>query len=94
MVFNIQLGPVMAEYSRQDASFIALGRALFGDFDIDEIIANSRGYGNAILFLTFLFVAVFILLSMFFAILGESQASLLLIAPDRSGSLMLAHDCL
>ena len=37
----------------------------FGDFDIDEIMDNSSGYLNAILFLGYLFVAVFIMLSMF-----------------------------
>ena len=34
---------------------------------------NSRGYHNGLMFLTYLFVAVFILLSMFLAILGEAQ---------------------
>ena len=58
----------------QVASFLSLARALFGDFDIDEIMNNSSGYTNAVLFLVYLFVAVFILLSMFLAILGESQA--------------------
>ena len=36
------------------------------------------GYLNALLFLIYLFVAVFIMLSMFFAILGESQANVCL----------------
>jgi len=53
-----------------------LSRSLFGDFDIDEIMSNSSGYSNVLLFLVYLFVAVFIMLSMFFAILGESQANL------------------
>jgi hypothetical protein len=76
MMFYVTLGPVMSEYSSQVASIVALCRALFGDFDIDEIINNSSGYMNAILFIAYLFVAVFIMLSMFFAILGESQAGL------------------
>ena len=54
---------------------LSLARALFGDFDIDDIMNNSSGYLNAVLFLIYLFVAVFILLSMFLAILGESQAA-------------------
>ena len=83
---------------------LSLARALFGDFDIDDIMNNSRlvltltltltltrtrartltltltltltsGYLNAVLFLIYLFVAVFILLSMFLAILGEAQAA-------------------
>jgi len=75
VMFYVQLGPVMEGFNDQLASFISLARALFGDFDIDEIMNNSRGYTNAILFLVYLFVAVFILLSMFLAILGESQAA-------------------
>ena len=54
---------------------LSLARALFGDFDIDDIMNNSSGYLNAVLFLVYLFVAVFILLSMFLAILGEAQAA-------------------
>jgi cell division protein FtsB len=74
-LFYVQLGPVMMEYSTQTSAFISLARALFGDFDIDAILSNSSGYINAIYFIAYLFVAVFILLSMFFAILGESQAN-------------------
>lgn len=36
---------------------------------------NSRGYINALLFLMYLFVAIFILLSMFLAILAEAQGT-------------------
>ena len=75
VMFYVQLGPVMEGFNDQLASFISLARALFGDFDIDEIMNNSRGYLNAVLMLVYLFVAVFILLSMFLAILGESQAA-------------------
>ena len=74
-LFYVQLGPVMEGYNDQVASFISLARALFGDFDIDDIMNNSSGYLNAVLFLVYLFVAVFILLSMFLAILGEAQAA-------------------
>ena len=70
----VQLGPVMEGFVSQQSSIISLFRALFGDFDIDDIMDNSSGYLNASLFLVYLFVAVFILLSMFLAILGESQA--------------------
>jgi preprotein translocase subunit SecG len=62
------------DFSGQVSSTIALVRALFGDFSFEEISDNSRGYLNTILFLTYLFTAVFILLSMFLSILGESQA--------------------
>ena len=74
MLFYIQLGSFMDDFYSQPASMIALAKALFGDFPFEEIMDNSRGYVNGILFLIYLFVAVFILLSMFLAILGESQA--------------------
>jgi len=74
-LFYIQLGAVMPDFNDQVASFLSLARALFGDFDIDDIMNNSSGYTNAVLFLVYLFVAVFILLSMFLAILGEAQAA-------------------
>ena len=96
-MFYVQLGPVMEGYFDQTASFISLSRALFGDFDVPDILNNSRGcalapahsvcsvhraqtpraacrrYVNVGLFILYLFVAVFIMLSMFLAILGESQ---------------------
>ena len=48
---RIQLGPVMEAYRDQIPAFISLFRALFGDFDIDEIMDNSSGYLNTLLFL-------------------------------------------
>jgi len=75
MLFYIQLGAFMDDFYSQPASMIALAKALFGDFPFEEIIDNSRGYLNGLLFLVYLFVAVFILLSMFLAILGEAQAA-------------------
>ena len=50
-MFYVQLGPVMEDYNDPLQSFISLSRALFGDFDIDEIMDNSSGYLNALLFL-------------------------------------------
>ena len=70
-MFCRQLGAVMVEYNDQITAFVSLSRALFGDFDVDDILNNSRGYLNCMLFLVYLFVAVFIMLSMFLAILGE-----------------------
>jgi len=75
MMLSVQLGPVMEGYRDQIPAFISLFRALFGDFDIDEIMDNSSGYFNTLLFLTYLFVAVFIMLSMFLAILAEAQVA-------------------
>ena len=74
-LFYVQLGPVMEDFNDQVASFLSLSRALFGDFDIQDIMNNSKGYTNAVFMLIYLFVAVFILLSMFLAILGEAQAA-------------------
>ena len=42
-MLSVQLGPVMANYMDTLPAFISLFRALFGDFDIDEILANSSG---------------------------------------------------
>ena len=80
---RVQLGPVMDSYRDQIPAFIALFRALFGDFDIDEIMDNSSGYLNAILFLGYLFIAIFIMLSMFLAILAEGQVTVLGIIKDE-----------
>ena len=74
-MFFIQLGPFINDYATQRGAVVATARALFGDFDIDEIMDNSSGYANILLFILYLFIAVFVMLSMFFAILGESQAN-------------------
>ena len=72
----IQLGTVMEDYWDQFNSLISLFRALFGDIDIDEIMSNSSGYLNVLLFLIYLFVAIFIMLSMFLAILVRTTPRL------------------
>jgi len=85
----IQLGANMLDFKDQTNSLISLGRALFGDFDIDTIIENSPNYMNTAFYLAYLFVAVFILLSMFLAILGEAQANL---RDDQRDERQKAHD--
>ena len=45
MMFYVQLGPVMEDFNDQPASFISLARALFGDFDVPEILNNSHVEG-------------------------------------------------
>ena len=73
-LFFIQLGPIDESYLAQfDASF-SLFRALFGDFDIQLIMDSSPSYINGMLFVAYLFSAIFILLSIFLTILGEHQA--------------------
>jgi hypothetical protein len=70
-LFYVVLGSQLASFSGNAESVMTLTRALFGDFEMDAIM--ETGYGNASLFLGYLFVAIFILLSMFLAILGEAQ---------------------
>lgn len=72
-MFFIQLGAIDPSYLGQFASFISLFRALFGDFDIQLIMDSSDSYLNGMLFVAYLFSAVFILLSIFLTILGEHQ---------------------
>merc|ERR1719231_1879702 len=71
--FYVMLGSNMGSYYSFKRAVISLVRALFGDFDVDEIDDNSPSATNSYIFLVYLFVAVFILLSMFFAILGDAQ---------------------
>jgi len=73
MMLYVQLGNVMERFFDQFPSFVTLARGLFGDFDLDEIMNNSSGYGNVILFLAFLFVAIFLVLSLFLTILAEAS---------------------
>ena len=75
MLFYLQLGSAVDNYYSQVYSMISLTRALFGDFNFEEILENSNSYINCILFLFYLFVAVFILLALFLSILGESQSA-------------------
>ena len=50
---------------------LALGRALFSDFDVDEVMHNSSGWFNVMLYLLYLFIAVFVMLSLFLSLLAE-----------------------
>ena len=65
----------MEDFYDQGPAIVSLFRALFGDFDLDEVMNQSSGYMNALLFLVYLFVAIFIMLSLFLAILAEAQAA-------------------
>ena len=103
MMFYVQLGANMEGYYDQVSSFVSLARALFGDFDVPDILNNSRGYTNVGLFILYLFVAVFIMLSMFLAILGESQAAVrtdqdeqrrLNTAPPEYGIFSIAYEAI
>ena len=62
------------DFSDVPSAFVSLARSLFGDFDVDAIIeASDISIFHAALFLVYLFVVVFVFLSMFFTILGEAQ---------------------
>lgn len=95
-----QLGAAVDSFYSVTYSMITLLRALFGDFNIDDIAENSRDVTNRILFLIYLFVAVFILLALFLSILGEAQSLVrddqYAESPDEQenefGVLAVAHD--
>ena len=72
-LFFMQLGPYMEGYASLIRSIVTLGRALFGDFDMEAVINTSNNWLNVMFFIAYLFVAVFILLSIFLTILGEHQ---------------------
>ena len=72
-LFYMQLGPYMRVYASQTMAITTLARALFGDFDIEAVIDSSSSWLNLIMFLAYLFFAVFILLSIFLTILAEHQ---------------------
>lgn len=73
-MFTLQMGSMMAEFDTLFNSIVTLFRALFGDFDVDKILAHTNQYTVCLFFLFYIFVAIFILLSMFLAILAEAQA--------------------
>jgi len=75
-MFYMQLGPYMRGYSSFFLAIITLMRSLFGDFDIDAILMASNSYVNVVVFMMYLFFAVFILLSIFLTILGEHQEAI------------------
>jgi len=74
-MFYVLLGTNIGDFFDMTSSLLAMFRSLFGDFDVDEIEENSADHTNAMLFLVYLFVAVFILLSMFLAILADAQST-------------------
>ena len=75
-MFYMQLGPYMRGYSSFFLAVLTLMRSLFGDFDIDAILMASNSYVNVVVFMMYLFFAVFILLSIFLTILGEHQEAI------------------
>jgi len=75
--FYVNLGSNIDTYYSFMRSIISLLRSLFGDFDIEEIDDNSPSTTNSYIFLAYLFFAVFIMLSMIFAILGEAQGQVI-----------------
>jgi hypothetical protein len=81
LMFWVLLGSTMSGFSDKSRSFITMTRAALGDFDVASIDENSPTDTNLLLFLFGITVIQFILLSMFFSILGEAQA--IIIARNR-----------
>ena len=77
MLFYVSLGPCMSQFMSIEASFLTITRSLFGDSDIGAILDNSKNYLSAFFYLGYLFVAIFIMLSMFIVILADSQLKML-----------------
>ena len=72
--FWVRFGSQLDDFSSIWIAFRTTLRALFGDYDLDEISDQYRPTDIAIwLFLGFAFVNIFIVLSIFLAILGEAQ---------------------
>ena len=71
MMLWMQLGPVVDDFSGNVEAALGLARGIFSDIDIDEVLHNSSGYFNVVLYLTYLFIAVFIMLSLFLSLLAE-----------------------
>ena len=66
---------LMAGYHSTHGAYLTLVRGLFGDFDMEDLASKTGGDYAVVVMLIYLFIAVFILLSMFLAILGEAQAA-------------------
>jgi|EP00966_Prymnesium_polylepis_P132913 hypothetical protein len=56
-LFSMQLGSLIVGFQSASNAYITLVRGLFGDFDIDEVLAKSPGFSNILIFLVYLFVA-------------------------------------
>ncbi len=84
LMFWVLLGSTMSGFSDKSRSFITMTRAALGDFDVASIDENSPTDTNLLLFLFGVTIIQFILLSMFFSILGEAQA--IVIARNREAS--------
>ena len=65
---------LMAGYHSTHGAYLTLVRGLFGDFDMEDLASKTGGDYAVVVMLIYLFIAVFILLSMFLTILGEGQA--------------------
>jgi len=69
--FMLCFGANLFEYRNMTSSFLALIRALLGDFSFEDLRRTNRFLGP-ILFVVFVVLAVFVLLNMFIAIISES----------------------
>ncbi len=76
--FYATLGSSVDGYGTFHSSLLSLLRALFGDFDMEAILKRSErptlgyNYALAILFTVYLWVGVFVLVSVFVSILNDA----------------------
>ena len=74
VAFWLRLGSHLAEFSTILGAMKSVARALFGDFDVDELEAQySPNSTTVYIFILFAFVLINIVLSIFLAILSEAQ---------------------
>lgn len=77
LMFWVLLGSTMSGFADKERAIITMMRASLGDFDVASIDENSPSESNLMLFLFGVTAVQFILLSMFFSILGDAQAEII-----------------
>jgi hypothetical protein len=69
--FHMTFGPRLYNYRNLTSTFYTLLQALLGDFDFDELTTEDKLFGP-FLFLAFVTVAVFVILNVVIAIIGNA----------------------
>ena len=69
--FHLAFGPDVAAYINLPTSMLSLFRATLGDFDVDALVYANYALGP-LLFVLFIFLVFFVVLSMFLSIVDES----------------------
>jgi hypothetical protein len=71
--FTMVYGYRLYQYQTMEKSFFTLLKSLLGDFDFDEL-RDANPYVGPVLFVTFIGLAVFVLLNMLIAIISDAYA--------------------